>query len=115
MEVTQTVSAWLTPNSLISPDEITDPNKVRLGDLSYTNLDMTECGYTLIGKARITLALPDRERLIDSKVASMRAEVKKIRAEAEAKACHIENQISNLLAIELSPAPASESDRTEGN
>ncbi|MFH7106393.1 hypothetical protein ACFWXM_00940 [Achromobacter xylosoxidans] len=115
MEVTQTVSAWLTPNSLISPDEITDPNKVRLGDLSYTNLDMTECGYTLIGKARITLALPDRERLIDSKVASMRAEVKKIRAEAEAKACHIENQISNLLAIELSPAPASESDRAEGN
>ncbi|MCH1993544.1 hypothetical protein [Achromobacter xylosoxidans] len=115
MEVTQTVSAWLTPNSLISPDEITDPNKVRLGDLSYTNLDMTECGYTLIGKARITLALPDRERLIDSKVASMRAEVKKIRAEAEAKACHIENQISNLLAIELSPAPASESDRSEGN
>ncbi|CUK21750.1 hypothetical protein [Achromobacter xylosoxidans] len=115
MEVTQTVSAWLTPTSLTSPDEITDPNKVRLGDLSYTNLDMTECGYTLIGKARITLALPDRERLIDSKVASMRAEVKKIRAEAEAKACHIENQISNLLAIELSPAPASESDRTEGN
>ncbi|MGN3707146.1 hypothetical protein [Achromobacter xylosoxidans] len=115
MEVTQTVSAWLTPNSLISPDEITDPNKVRLGDLSYTNLDMTECGYTLIGKARITLALPDRDRLIDSKVASMRAEVKKIRAEAEAKACHIENQISNLLAIELSPAPASESDRAEGN
>lgn len=115
MEVTQTVSAWLTPNSLTSPDEITDPNKVRLGDLSYTNLDMTECGYTLIGKARITLALPDRERLIDSKVASMRAEVKKIRAEAEAKARHIENQISNLLAIELSPAPASESDRTEGN
>ncbi|CUJ64853.1 hypothetical protein HMPREF3069_03175 [Achromobacter xylosoxidans] len=115
MEVTQTVSAWLTPNSLISPDEITDPNKVRLGDLSYTNLDMTECGYTLIGKARITLALPDRDRLIDSKVASMRAEVKKIRAEAEAKASHIENQISNLLAIELSPAPASESDRAEGN
>lgn len=115
MEVTQTVSAWLTPTSLTSPDEITDPNKVRLGDLSYTNLDMTECGYTLIGKARITLALPDRERLIDSKVASMRAEVKKIRAEAEAKACHIENQISNLLAIELSPAPASESDRSEGN
>ncbi|WP_241117421.1 hypothetical protein [Achromobacter xylosoxidans] len=115
MEVTQTVSAWLTPTSLTSPDEITDPNKVRLGDLSYTNLDMTECGYTLIGKARITLALPDRDRLIDSKVASMRAEVKKIRAEAEAKACHIENQISNLLAIELSPAPASESDRTEGN
>ncbi|MFY3196803.1 hypothetical protein ACOTE7_23080 [Achromobacter xylosoxidans] len=115
MEVTQTVSAWLTPNSLISPNEITDPNKVRLSDLSYTNLDMTECDYTLIGKARITLALPDRGRLIDSKVASMRAEVKKIRAEAEAKACHIENQISNLLAIELSPAPASESDRTEGN
>ncbi|MFY1909420.1 hypothetical protein ACOTCW_27225 [Achromobacter xylosoxidans] len=115
MEVTQTVSAWLTPPSRISPNEITDPNKVRLGDLSYTNLDMTECGYTLIGKARITLALPDRERLIDSKVASMRAEVKKIRAEAEAKACHIENQISNLLAIELSPAPASESDRSEGN
>lgn len=115
MEVTQTVSAWLTPTSLISPDEITDPNKIRLGDLSYTNLDMTECGYTLIGKARITLALPDRERLIDSKVASMRAEVKKIRAEAEAKASHIENQISNLLAIELSPSPASESDRAEGN
>lgn len=115
MEVTQTVSAWLTPNSLISPDEITDPNKVRLGDLSYTNLDMTDCGYTLIGKARITLALPDRERLIDSKVASMRAEVKKIRAEAEAKACHIENQISNLLAIELSPAPTTEPDRAEGN
>lgn len=115
MEVTQTVSAWLTPTSLTSPDEITDPNKVRLGDLSYTNLDMTECGYTLIGKARITLALPDRDRLIDSKVASMRAEVKKIRAEAEAKASHIENQISNLLAIEFSPAPTSESDRAEGN
>lgn len=115
MEVTQTVSAWLTPTSLISPDEITDPNKVCLGDLSYTNLDMTDCGYTLIGKARITLALPDRGRLIDSKVASMRAEVKKIRAEAEAKASHIENQISNLLAIELSPAPAAEPDRPEGN
>lgn len=115
MEVTQTVSAWLTPNSLISPDEITNPNKVRLGDLSYTNLDMTDCGYTLIGKARITLALPDRERLIDSKVASMHAEVKKIRAEAEAKASHIKNQISNLLAIELSPSPTTEPDRAEGN
>lgn len=115
MEVTQTVSAWLTPSSSISPQDITDPNKIRLGALFYTSVDMTDCGYTLIGKARITLALPDRERLIDSKVASMRAEVKKIRAEAEAKASHIENQISNLLAIELSPSPASESDRAEGN
>lgn len=108
MEVTQTVKAWLAPHSHISPEEITDPTKIRLGSLSYTSLDMSDCGYTLIGNATITLELPEQRQLIDAKVTAMRAEVKKIRGEAEAKANHIESQISNLLAIEHSPSSAAE-------
>lgn len=108
MKVTQTVKAWLPNDSMMSPDELTDQAQVQLQRLAYTNANMSEYGYTLIGDAEITLTLPERRQLIDAKVTAMRAEVKKIRGEAEAKANYIESQISNLLAIEHSPSSAAE-------
>ncbi len=108
MKVTQTVKAWLPSHSLMTPEELTDPDRVQLGYLSFTRLesDMTDCGYTLVGEASVTLDLPEHRQLIDAKVDSLRAEVKKVRAEAEAKANFLESQISNLLAIEHSPSSA---------
>lgn len=62
MEVTQSVSAWLTPNSRISPDEITEYGELLpIMDLAggkFSELINAVTAYAEAGKAAGHLAHP---------------------------------------------------------
>lgn len=61
-------------------------------------------GYTLLGKGTATIELLDDKEVTKSAVASLKAQRKRVLAEAQAEATKIEGRIQNLLAIEFTPA-----------
>lgn len=67
--------------------------------LSFTNLDMSDCGHTVVGEAQVTVTLPDHDTIIGNKVDALRAEKTRTLADAQLKATQIEGQIQSLLAI----------------
>lgn len=75
--------------------------------LTYTDEDSTywvENGYTKVGTAEITLTIFSADTMVANKVEALRAEKKKVQAEAAMRANEIDGQIQNLLAITYQPA-----------
>jgi hypothetical protein len=97
-------TAWITPYCDIGPDQIEKPDE-RIGTTSfvYSDEDMTSQGWTVAGKAEITVTLVDRDTLVSNKVDSLRKELTKVRADAQVRANELEGQIQKLLAISYSP------------
>lgn len=60
-------------------------------------------GHTEVGKAEITMTLYDTDKLIDSKVDSLKAQLRKTQADAEVACNRIREQINSLLAITYKP------------
>lgn len=96
--VTGTTKVWLTEHALnIGPKELADPRVV--SRLSYSDSEMKSWGWTLIGTAEITLHLVGDREIVENRVDSLRAEQKKVVADAQKKSTEIERQIQTLLAI----------------
>lgn len=84
------------------PNNIDDPYYVRVnenGDYSFWTKD----GYTIIGEAEITINVFDKKQIVKNKVAALRIEVSKIRADSQMAVTRIESQINDLLAIGYAP------------
>jgi hypothetical protein len=108
MQVTIETKAYLSDSSNVTPDQLQTPEGAR--HLSFFKSDMTGYSYTYIGPATVTVDVPDQRTLVESKVASLRAQAANLRAETTAKCTAIEGQIQQLLCIENSPSAAKPSD-----
>lgn len=101
-------TAWL-PNHA-NPDHLAsdDPNEVVRG-LAFTGPEsqMQSVGWTLIGKASITVEVPDMNGLVEAKIDTLKKQQKSVLAEAQAKSTELEGQIQKLLAITFEPAEVS--------
>lgn len=89
-----------------SPEILTRDNPdgdAVVAEVVYSNFDMTDCGWSLVGEAEIRLEVPDERQLVENKVESLRAERRKVLADAEAKATSLDRQIQTLLAISYEP------------
>lgn len=97
-----TVIAWLPAHAGLTPEELTAQAPGVATSLGYTtnpDFDMGEHGWTKVGTATITLDLISRDTMLANKVDALRAEQKKVRAEAAMRANEIDGQIQSLLAI----------------
>lgn len=101
--VTAKAKAYIGQHSTVGPQDLAEGK--RLDDLIFYSggSDMTKHGWTLVGDAEITVEIPDPQSLVDNKIAALREEVKKTRAEAEVRVMGLERQIQDLLAIEYQP------------
>jgi hypothetical protein len=68
--------------------------------LHHTSHFFSDMNYVLVGHADVTVTLLPRGEAINRQVVSLRKQQTKIRAEAQAAANRIEQQINSLLAIE---------------
>lgn len=97
-KISGTTSVWIT-NDYYGPAEIKRDGAKCVGKLSYCDHDMTSTGWTKIGKAQITLDLLSDEKMVESKVASIQAEITRVRADAENTITQLAEKLNSLLAI----------------
>jgi hypothetical protein len=93
--------AWLTCPQHSKPGDAEDAEK-----LTYTaeGMDMRSCGWVLVGKAEIKLTTTyDRDALVASMVATLRAEIDDERTKSQAKIWRLERKIDDLLALPMYP------------
>lgn len=95
-----TTGVWFT-NEFYGPDELKRDGSKAVHRLGYAKDDskMDAHGWTRIGTAHITLDLMSDEKMVESKVASMQAEITKIRATSENAITRLQEKIQSLLAI----------------
>jgi hypothetical protein len=65
----------------------------------YTNSDMTKHGYTQIGTGEINHTFFTRDEIQNNAIDSLKAQVQKVKAEAEKEVTKLNDKINQLLAI----------------
>lgn len=93
-----TIGVWLAGDGY-GPEEIKRDGAKAINKLQFSNLDMSSHGWTRIGTAEVTLSLMSEDKMVESKVASMRAEIQSIRATSENAITRLQEKIQSLLAI----------------
>lgn len=65
----------------------------------YTNADMTKHGYTHIGTGEINNIFFTRDAIQERAIDSLKAQVQKVKADAEQQVTKLNDKIQQLLAI----------------
>ena len=86
---------WLSPYS--GPEDLT-PDRAA-GALSFYDFGTPPEGYSKVGTAVIEVTVDDEKDILANKVEALRAEQKKVIADAQLKLTQIERKIQELLAI----------------
>lgn len=73
--------------------------KYALGALAFTHCDISGDGYSHAGMATVTVELCDDRELVENKAKSLRAEITKVRADAENAITRLTEKLNSLLAI----------------
>jgi hypothetical protein len=66
----------------------------------FTNADMTKHGYTQIGTSEMNNIFFTRDAIQERAIDSLKAQVQKVKAEAEKEVTKLNDKIQQLLAIE---------------
>ena len=90
---------WLTQGSqrYLKSADMTDPENAMW--FTYRPEDMTEHGYMLIGNAVIDIELLTPAEINNSAVVALKAQVQKVKADAEQEVMKLQDKINQLLAI----------------
>ena len=81
----------------INVSDLSDPkNDVHL---TFTNADMTKCGYTQVGTGQIECSFFTRDEIQQGAIDSLKVQVQKVKAEAEQEVTKLNEKIQQLLAI----------------
>lgn len=97
-------TAWLTSSYSASPEDLLQGKA--LNSIAVSQHDMTDCGWTRVGKATVTVELLSQDAMVEAKVDALQAELQTARAEFSVKESRIQEQIQNLLAITYTPEAA---------
>ena len=99
-KITGVTRAWFSDN-YFGPEEAANatPDQV-VRSVAYSNAEMGDLGWTLIGPATITIEIPEPKELILNKIASLRATIQKTRADAEVACGRMHQQIAKLEALD---------------
>lgn len=95
--VTGTITAW--QSSYGHPDDLTGPDAEAFNNLQFSNADMAVNGWTIAGKATVTVEIFENGELVKNKVDALRAAQTKARVSAQLAEVGYERQIQELLAI----------------
>ena len=95
--ITAEVFAFTSPYNRIDAEDLASGDIA--SKLVYTPIDMTESGYTLVGRATVTVVLDDQQDVVRRQVANLKQKIENIRADAQAEINGIESQIRNLQSL----------------
>lgn len=96
--ITGEINAYLHGSG--DPELLRGDLREAISELAFCTSDsMESVGWTRVGKATITVEIPDDKQLVENKVESLRAQKDSVLAKATATATEIERKIQNLLAI----------------
>jgi len=104
---TQVAKRKITGTLYVSLSEYSDPDQLKNPDeamalkaLTFTSYDITSSsGYCKAGTATVTVELDDEKELVENKAASLRAEITKVRADAENAITNLTVKLNSLLAL----------------
>jgi len=98
------LKAYLSPYSVIKANGIHGASAQELAhSLTFLAADweyVKKDGYTEVGEVSGNLYLFNATDIVGAKIAALKEEQTKVRAEAEAKATRLEGEIQSLLSIE---------------
>lgn len=97
--ITGRVSVWIDPYSGIGPTELITPPENIASRVVYSAHDMSAHGYTKVGHADLALHFDEPQAVVAAQVESLQAQIKRERAESEAKVTRMTRQINELLAL----------------
>jgi hypothetical protein len=96
----------ITGTLFVSLSEYSDPERLKDKDdakallaLTFSQCDLSSSGYSKAGTATVTVTLDDEKQLIENKADSLRAEIKKVRAESQNAITKLTEKLNSLLAI----------------
>jgi hypothetical protein len=97
--ITTETQAWLQMGR--DPQDLTGNPERAINVLTFDSDGeyLKAIGYTFVGTATITVQVADERAIVESKVASLRAQKAKVIGDAHAEATAIESRIQKLLAI----------------
>jgi hypothetical protein len=81
----------------INVSDLSDPKNDTY--FTFTSADMTKCGYTQVGTGKIECSFFTRDEIQQSAIDSLKAQVQKVKAEAEKEVMQLQDKINQLLAI----------------
>ena len=94
-----TIKIWASEYS-ISKIDLLDLNKPENKDLFFfSNSDMRDIGYALIGMGEIECSFFTRAEIQNNAVEALKVEIQDVRAKAEKKVTELQDKINQLLAI----------------
>lgn len=93
--------AWVERNHSLS--HIIDGTARAIHFAPFTS-DMTAAGYVKVGTMRVTVELDELNVLQNAAADTLRAEIKRTRADAENAITELTRKLNEVLAIEMSPA-----------
>ena len=99
------IRVWLPNTSSILPEKLasgTGDEIIPYAMLSKT--DMTQYGWVEIGSAQVSLTIKGNDEIVSGQVEALKAQKRKVIADAEVAANEIEQRIQSLLAITFDPA-----------
>jgi hypothetical protein len=97
-KINGTTKAWLGKYTSLSVANNPSDDMI-INEISFSKADMSMNGWTLIGEATVSLNMISNEEIINSKIATLKAEKQKIQADAFVQANELEEEISKLLYI----------------
>lgn len=95
--ITSQATAYLVPYSSVRVEDIgslEDASK-----LAFISNDYHPEGWIKVGKATITVEIPETNEIVEAKVASLKEQLQQVRAESQLKINEIEDQIAKLSAL----------------
>ena len=103
--ITGSVNVWHTTSRWMPLSEIKKlPSRSAISELNYSNADMSDVkDWVKVGKATVTVTFDNDETVTTEQLASLNRQLTLQRAENHMREKQITDQISNLLALTLSP------------
>lgn len=100
LTITGTCNAFINPEYSLTTDEILQlPPNEAIGAPIYSVLPAVD-GWVCIGSATITLEFLPNEQVFQETIALLKAQKRKLQADAEVKLNNIQSQIDRLLCLE---------------
>ena len=91
--------AWITPYSSVGPAELDAAINIGGLILCPSGQECIPDDWTFAGNAEITMTVIDGSTLIEGKAEALKAEIKKVEADAYVKVIALKDKLQQLLAI----------------
>ena len=99
-----TQKVWLSDSCSLTPGEIQENidngrHERLIERLQFTNSDMSRHGWVEVGTSTVSITFHQQDEVIEKLADGLRQQIEVTRAEAQSKVAHLEEKLSQLLAL----------------